>query len=157
MAIVEKPHRLPPAMYQGTVRATFSIRLGNNDAFFTTRERVDPFIQILAEARTRHNCRNWVFIFMPDHMHFVNEGTSPASDLLKMIYFFKQKTGYWLSRNTDGVAWQKDFYDHIHRQEDDLPKHIRYILENPVRKGLVTQWRDYPFAGSLDHPMDGLI
>ncbi len=94
---------------------------------------------------------------MPDHLHIVNEGISDESDLWKMLNLFKQKTGFWLSNNREEAKWQKDFYDHIHRKEVDLKKHIRYILNNPVRKGLVSDWREYPFKGSLDFSLEKII
>ena len=74
-----------------------------------------------------------------------------------MITLFKQKTGFWLSRNTGGIKWQKDFYDHIHRKNEDLKKHITYLLDNPVRKGLVDHWQNYPFKGSLDFNLQEII
>jgi len=40
------------------------------------------------------------------------------------------------------------FYDHILRKDEDIPKQINYILQNPVRKGLVKNWKDYPYKGS---------
>jgi putative transposase len=61
---------------------------------------------------------------------------------------FKQKTGFLFSQAGCGIVWQKDFYDHIIRDEQDLTNHIRYILLNPVRKGLVSSWREYPHKGS---------
>ncbi|MFH1707477.1 MAG: transposase [Planctomycetota bacterium] len=152
-----KPHRLASALYRGTIRITFSLRLNTTTAFFNSPGRVDPFVAILADARTKHACRNRVYIFMPDHMHVLNEGLAPDSDLLKMMYLFKQKTGYWLAKHGGGVMWQPGFYDHIHRQEEDLRKHIRYILDNPVRKGIVGHWNDHPFTGSLDFPISDII
>jgi hypothetical protein len=29
---------------------------------------------------------------------------------------------------------------------------IRYVLNNPVRAGLVTDWRNYPYIGMIDSP-----
>ncbi|MFZ2089614.1 MAG: hypothetical protein WAU47_13665, partial [Desulfobaccales bacterium] len=59
------------------------------------------------------------------------------------------------------ISWQKDFFDHILRKDESLPVVIRYVLENPVRKGLVSDWRDYPFKGAiscnLDDVMNGLV
>lgn len=118
---------------------------------------VDKFIEILKEAKKKYNCKNWVYIFMPDHLHTVNEGLSDSSNLWKMINLFKQKTGYWLAENKKEIRWQKDFYDHIHRKEEDLKKHITYILNNPVRKGLVSDWKEYPFKGSLDFSLEEIV
>jgi hypothetical protein len=66
-----------------------------------------------------------------------------------------------MAQNRFGVSWQKDFFDHILRKDESLPSVIRYILENPVRKGLVSDWRDYTFKGAigcnLDDVFNGLI
>jgi len=32
------------------------------------------------------------------------------------------------------------------RKDEDLLKVAEYIVYNPVRKGLVEDWRDYPFS-----------
>ena len=55
------------------------------------------------------------------------------------------------------LIWQKNFYDHIHRKEKDLKKHIFYIIENPVQKNIVSNWMDYRFVGSLDFEIEDLI
>lgn len=85
---------------------------------------------------------------MPDHLHILAEGKSEEADLWKMIVDFKQQTGYWLSKNGNGIRWQKDFYDHILREEEDVTKHMAYILDNPIRAGLARDWRDYLYKGS---------
>ncbi len=61
---------------------------------------------------------------------------------------FKQLSGYWFARNRPEVRCQRDFYDHVLRREEDILVHLRYIAENPVRRGLVDDWRDYGFTGS---------
>ena len=100
---------------------------------------------------------NWIFVYMPDNLHLILEGKSNESNLLDSIKYFKQKTGFWLSENGFKAKWQKDFYDHLHRSEKDLRKHIDYILRNPVRKGLVEDWRYYPFLGSLHRNIEDIL
>jgi hypothetical protein len=46
------------------------------------------------------------------------------------------------------IKWQKDYYDHILRKKENLNIHIKYILNNPVRAGLVDYWKQYPYKGS---------
>ena len=94
---------------------------------------------------------------MPDHLHLVLEGKSEKSDLWKAVGLFKQKTGFLLSKNKKDIRWQKDFYDHLHRKDEDLKKHIIYILDNSVRSGLVDNWEDYPFKGSLDFDLEEIV
>ena len=44
--------------------------------------------------------------------------------------------------------WQKGFYDHQIRDEDDLLSNARYIIANPLRAGLVKDIACYPFWDS---------
>ena len=44
---------------------------------------------------------------------------------------------------------QKNFHDHIIRAPKDLSTQLMYVVENPVRRGLVAHWQDYPFTGVL--------
>lgn len=45
-----------------------------------------------------------------------------------------------------GRIWQARFYDHIVRDGEDLRQVAEYIVNNPVRKGLVNSAADYPLA-----------
>lgn len=95
-----------------------------------------------------------VYIFMPDHFHIITVGKNDVSDPLNFIKRFKQKSGYWFSQIKFGDRWQKDFFDHIIRNDQDLQNQFYYILNNPVRKGLVSSWKDYPFKGSTMYNLD---
>ena len=53
-----------------------------------------------------------------------------------------------MRKNYSESRWQKDYYDHVLRKEDNLDIHIKYILNNPVRAGLVEYWKQYPYKGS---------
>ena len=55
------------------------------------------------------------------------------------------------------VRWQKDLFDYIHRKEHDLKDHIFYILDNPVRSGIVKNWKDYRYKGALDLNLHEII
>ena len=153
----ERKHRLPLDYYEGRARVTFTFCIKEKKTLFTEKAVADKFLEILIEAKNKYNCKNWVYIFMPDHLHLILEGNSEKADLWKAVVLFKQKTGFWLSKNKKRIQWQKDFYDHIHRKDEDLKKHIIYILDNSVRKGLVKNWKDYPFKGSLDFELEKII
>jgi len=36
------------------------------------------------------------------------------------------------------------------RQNDSIEAAVDYVLRNPVRKGLVAEWNDYPYARIVD-------
>ena len=53
--------------------------------------------------------------------------------------------------------WQKDFYDHVIKKEESIAKQVRYILNNPVRKGLVDLWDKYPYSGSIGINLEDIL
>jgi putative transposase len=153
----EKKHRLKLSEYYGLVRASFTICTQKRQVVFVNSEVINVFIGMLLISCRQHLCKNLVFIFMPDHLHLVLEGINKNSNLWKAIVLFKQKTGYWFSKNMPKIKWQKDFYDHIHRSESELITHVLYMLNNPVRKKMVENWQDYPFKGSLDDDLNRML
>lgn len=110
---------------------------------------INSLVDILVLVVTKNNCIVPVYCFMPNHQHLIIMGTQNNSDIWKTVTSYKQKTGFWLSKNAPDIRWQKDFYDHIIRKKEDLASQVRYILNNPVRKGLVSSWEDYPFKSSI--------
>jgi putative transposase len=88
------------------------------------------------------------YCFMPDHVHLLIEGTSPTSDLRRVVTRWKQRTGYVHRSKTGAVLWQGGFYDHVLRQEENRHEVIRYLIENPIRARLVLDVKEYPFWGS---------
>jgi REP element-mobilizing transposase RayT len=39
-----------------------------------------------------------------------------------------------------GAFWQDESYDHIVRDQAELERIIKYVLNNPVKAGLVDDW-----------------
>src|SRR2546429_6856385 len=50
------------------------------------------------------------------------------------------------------AVWQEESFDHVLRSSESLDAKIDYVLQNPVRKGLVRIAREYPW--SWRKPMD---
>ncbi|MFQ6132862.1 MAG: transposase [Armatimonadota bacterium] len=109
---------------------------------------------MMQRQAARHACDVLAACLMPDHMHVTLRGTDDSADAWAAAVRFKQQTGVWFARKAPHIRWQKDFYDHILRRDEDLPRYVRYILENPVRAGLTEDWREYEC--SYAHPELGL-
>ena len=50
-----------------------------------------------------------------------------------------------MANGMQGPLWQSGYYEHQLRGSEDLAKQARYLVDNPVRKGLVATLEDYPF------------
>jgi len=158
MTIKERKHRLPPTLYRGEIAVSFTACIKGRIPILNDREVFDTLHQILIDTLNQWNCGAHIFLFMPDHCHLLIQGKTDRSDLFGFMKDFKQRSGYWLSKRSLKAAaagkWQKDFYDHILRKDEDINEQVRYILENPVRKGLLDNWKDYPFKGSTEYNFD---
>ena len=45
-----------------------------------------------------------------------------------------------------GKFWQEESYDHVVRDEAELVRIREYILQNPVRAGLVSEWDEWEWT-----------
>ena len=90
------------------------------------------------------------YCVMPDHTHLIAVAPDGV-DVAAFMYHFKRAAGFACNRllGWQGPFWQRSYHDHVIRKEEDLDAVRRYVLENPIRAGLVEEPEDYPFAGSL--------
>jgi putative transposase len=157
--IQERKHRLSTTLCRGEIPVSFTACIKGRIPTLNEREVFEALSDMLIDTLKRWNCDAHIFLFMPDHCHLLIQGKTNNSDLLGFMKDFKQRSGYWLSKRSLKAAttskWQKDFYDHIMRQDEDINEQIKYILENPIRKGLVDDWKEYPFEGSTIYNFDG--
>jgi putative transposase len=93
------------------------------------------------------------FVVMPDHLHFfcAERGSVAPTSLSRFIGGFKQWTskGIAQSQIARPPLWQREFFDHLLRAEESYESKWRYVLENPVRAGLVQRSQDWPFGGEV--------
>jgi REP element-mobilizing transposase RayT len=171
MNVKEKRHRLPEEFYKGEVAVAFTLCLrGEVAAGFNLQEpkRVaagfslrPEIVNICTDTLTffvrKTNCIVPVYCFMPDHQHLIIQGKKSDSDIWKAIAGYKQMTGFFMSQNKYGIKWQKGFYDRVIRKHVDLVTQVKYILDNPVRKGLVSSWQEYPFQGAIGCTMEDVL
>jgi len=82
---------------------------------------------------------------MPDHVHLL-QGVI-RENLIDLIRRWKTFTTNRLyATGISGNIWQRSFYDHAMRDGEDLMAAARYIVENPVRAGLVKEISDYLYT-----------
>ncbi len=96
---------------------------------------------------TRYDLLAWCI--MPNHVHAVAR-TFPGRDLSMILLSWKGFTGKKARELLDsrgaGEFWQKESYDHMVRDEEDLARQIHYVLGNPGAAGLA----DWPWVGRVE-------
>ncbi|HLL77648.1 MAG TPA: transposase [Pyrinomonadaceae bacterium] len=104
----------------------------------------------LLELRSQLGFKLYCYCLMPDHFHALIGVGGSGRSLGEICGAFKSLTtrDYWQWR--DGRLWQRQFYDHIIRNEADFLETLEYIAMNPVRKGLVRTPDEWPYTGKVD-------
>jgi REP element-mobilizing transposase RayT len=105
--------------------------------------------EFMLHAVARYEMFCPAYCLMPDHAHLVWMGVSERSDQRNAMKFFRTQTSPLLTP----LEWQRQPHDHVlrdqERKTDAFPTICHYVLANPVRKGLVEKWQDYPFLGAM--------
>ncbi|HEY3093456.1 MAG TPA: transposase [Vicinamibacterales bacterium] len=97
------------------------------------------------------------YCFMPDHLHVLVEGTHPAADFREFVRIFKQRSAFQWRQQHGTVLWQRSYFEHVLREDEAMVGVARYLLENPVRAGIVERPEDYPYLGSMTVALRDLL
>lgn len=88
----------------------------------------------------QHRLRCGDFVVMPNHVHWLvkPESGSKLEDILRSI---KQFSANQINRivGRSGSVWQKESYDHLVRDREELTRIRGYIAANPGKAGLSTR------------------
>lgn len=151
-----RPHRLPSQDYVGTKTVSFEAVAYDRARIFASKDVVAPQVEFLGRAAQEYGCVVPIYCFMPDHLHVMFMGLHESSNCLFAMSKFKLLSGKWMHRK-GLIGWQPDFFDHIMRAGEDWLKHAHYIAMNPVRAGLVENYFDYPFLGTVGCDLHDIV
>jgi putative transposase len=119
-------------------------------------EHIEDLRTAFRETRRRHPFTIDAMVVLPDHLHAL--WTLPEGDwdfstrwqLIKSTFSRSLAPGERVSASRaakgERGVWQRRFWEHTVRDESDLVRHIDYIHINPVKHGLVTRVRDWPYS-----------
>ncbi len=88
---------------------------------------------------------------MPDHVHLLlqplNLSETEWFDLGSILKMIKGTSGRRINDMTHrtGKVWQAESFDRIIRDDQEFIEKSNYMLNNPVKAGLVERIEEYPF------------
>ena len=109
------------------------------------------FIDILAETSRKLKIKIIAYCVMDNHYHLVVENSSG-----RLSEFFKHLNGrfgihYRKKKGGKGYVFQSRFKSEIIQDESYLIAVIAYVLMNPVRAGLTTDFMTYPWSSAQSY------
>jgi len=119
-------------------------------------EQVSSLRDVVGRVRRKYPFMINAWVVLPDHMHCV--WTLPDQDGDFSLRWRLIKTGFAkqlprqesiresrLRRGERGV-WQRRFWEHQIRNEQDYSNHVEYCYINPVKHGYVSAVKEWPYS-----------
>ena len=98
-------------------------------------------------------------VVMPDHAHLI---LTPGIDdlrhrvmpLFEIMQAIKGASARKINQRLEchGAIWQEESFDHVLRSAANTGAKLLYVLENPVRLGLVSGWQEYRWSWHRPFP-----
>lgn len=123
----------------------------NRYPYFKDFNVAQLFCQQIQVNETQFDCVWLAWVLMPDHFHGLVRLESDQSSLSSVIRSLKGGSAKQINRSLmkQGRLWQPSFYDRALRRDEDRKNIARYIVANPLRKGLVKSIRNYPYWNAI--------
>lgn len=133
----------------------FTVNLADRQSALLT-DNIAGLRSAFRYARGRHPFTIEAIVVLPDHLHAI--WTLPEGDadyslrwrLIKSTFSRALPNGERLSasRSSKGERgiWQRRYWEHTLRDENDFARHMDYIHFNPVKHGHVARVKDWPYS-----------
>jgi len=87
-------------------------------------------------------------VMMPGHLHLFVRGGHDF-DLAQWVYGLKRAISVSVGAAKKRPLWQRGFFDHILRNDENHSQKWGFMRENPVRAGLVSPADRWPYQGEF--------
>ena len=147
--------------------ANYRRNFSSGGSFFFTVNLADRRLALLTvhvgllraacrSVRARHPFSLDAAVILPDHLHMIWTLPEDDADFATRWRLIKSAFSHGLpggepispSRSAKGERgiWQRRYWEHTLRHEDDFARHVDYIDFNPVKHGHVTRVQDWPYS-----------
>jgi len=144
----------------------FTVNLAGRRGNRLLLERIGLLRTAFRNVLQRHSFHMDAFVILPDHLHCI--WTLPPGDadfslrwsLIKGEYSRGIEKGEWISesrskRGERGI-WQRRFWEHMIRDDEDFSRHVDYIHWNPVKHEWVNSVADWPYSSFHEYVRRGV-
>ena len=136
----------------GTYFFTINLFHRKSDLLVT---HIDLFRSAYRQVQDRHPFKTHAIVVLPDHLHTIWELPEDDFNFSTRIRLIKQRFTKSLpdgvspistTRKGERLVWQRRFWEHHIRDEEDYENHLNYIHFNPVKHGYVSDPDDWPHS-----------
>ena len=125
-------------------RASYLATASARELFEKTLERVRRWYGFYLNA----------YVVMPEHVHLLMSEPE-RTELCVAIQMLKQIVARRLRPHDSPAFWQRRYYDFNVRSDKKFVEKVKYIHQNPVRRGLVEHPEDWRWSSFLHYATGG--
>ena len=140
-------------VYQSGARYFFTVVTENRQALLI--ENIERLRAAFRLGMSRYPFEIEAIVVLPDHIHTIWRLPEGDADFSKRWMVIKRKFSAGLQsavvsdsklKKREKGIWQRRFWEHCIRNEEDWRRHIDYIHFNPVKHGYVSNPQDWPYS-----------
>lgn len=121
-----------------------------NEPHWLKRPEIAHLVADSIHFSNNRHYKLWAFCIMSNHVHLLVTMLPDVPILWKVLQNRKKYTAVHANKllGLTGQFWERESYDHLvrdsrHYQKNEFERILWYILNNPVKAGLVANWRDW--------------
>ena len=120
---------------------------------FQLSSNAELFQSMLLDYRDQNRFLLHAFVIMPDHFHAIIT-PAPEVSLEKAMQYIKGGFSFRLKGKRD--IWMRSFNETQVLDEEKFVAAVRYIEQNPVRRGLVQMAAEYAYSSANCETVDAM-
>jgi len=124
----------------------FTVVSARRKPIFASTDVVDILRRAFRHVRANHPFQIDAICILPDHLHCLWTLPDNDSDHSTRWRLIKTRFTRACGENVARPVWQKRYWEHLIRDEDDFRRHVDYIHYNPVKHGLADRPIDWTYS-----------
>ena len=151
--------------YMPGVSWFFTVNLAQRKGNHLLVNHIDALRQAFRYINEKYPYRLDAVVVLPDHLHCIWTLPPDDSDYSRRWSLLKghfsrviekdERISKSRQKRRERGVWQRRFWEHMVRDQEDVNRHVDYIHWNPVKHGWVRQVADWPLSSFHDYVARG--
>jgi putative transposase len=128
----------------------FTVVTHRRRSLFADTGNISLLREAFREVQARRPFEVQAIVVLPDHLHCLWRLPDGDADFSARWRDLKNRLSRGIdtpiNRRGEKMVWQRRFWEHAIRDEDDWARHADYIHYNPVKHGYVRAAGDWPYS-----------
>lgn len=144
----------------------FTVNIADRDKTLLV-SHIELLREVVRQVKLRHPFQIDAMVVLPEHLHAIWTLPEGDSDFSKRWGLIKANFSRGLAKNEsisksrmlkgERGIWQRRYWEHLIRDEEDYRRHVDYIHFNPVKHGLAQRCADWPYSSFHRYVSRGVL